>query len=216
MITLYLVRHGETTYNREGRIQGHDDAPLTALGIRQAGAVADRLSRESIAAIYSSDLGRARMTAESIAACHNLPVNATPLLRESNLGVLQGLTRAEIDERYPASENEWRRDMMTMRPPGAETIQDVIDRGSEFLRSISGKHEEGESLVIVGHGGSLRGLVIAACALPSEFYRGLHFANAGLSILNVDAPNRYSIRLLNDTCHLDSLATDGEEVDSKQ
>src|SRR5664279_1147846 len=95
-ITLYIVRHGQTVDNLENRIQGHTDSPLTKLGVRQAEAVADRLASENFSAIYSSDLGRAIHTAEIIAAKHDLPVQPTPLLRELNLGVAQGLTGDEF------------------------------------------------------------------------------------------------------------------------
>ena len=212
MITLYIVRHGETTYNLQGRIQGHLDAPLSDLGVKQAQSVACRLADENIDAIYSSDLGRARSTAEVIAAQHNLPIQESPLIRESNLGILQGLTRAEIDVKYPAAEHEWRRNPLTMRPPGAESREEVIERSLEFTKQLQINHGEAAKLVIVGHGGSLRGLIIAALDLPVSAYRMMHFSNASLSI--IDIGEQPAIWLLNDTCHLNSLRTDEEEVDT--
>ena len=210
MITLYLIRHGETTYNLEGRIQGHLDAPLTELGNKQAKMIGNRLAGEKITAIYSSDLNRARMTAYTIAQHHNLPVIETPLIRESNLGILQGLTRAEIDIKYPADEHEWRRNPQTMRPPGAESREDVVQRCREFLKQLEHDHEDGARLVLIGHGGSLRGLIIAGLGLPISAYRMMHFSNASLSIIDMGD----AIWLLNDTCHLDSLSTIEEEVDA--
>lgn len=210
-MTLYLVRHGETTYNAEGRIQGHSDAPLSSLGLRQAEAIACRLSRESFAAIFSSDLGRARATAEIIAADRELPVRTTPLLRESNLGVLQGLTRAEVDERYPREHYEWRRDNTPLRPPGAESWDDVVERCRRFLGELARERENAERVLVVGHGGSLRGLIIAALELPISAYTKLHFSNASLSIL--ETGEKPGLWLLNDTCHLSAMRTDEEEVD---
>jgi len=211
-IIIYLVRHGETTYNAEGRIQGHSDAPLSEVGMRQSRAVAGRLAGERFSAVYSSDLGRARATAEIVSEGRELAVEQTSLLREANLGVLQGLTRTEMDERYPIDLHEWRRNPRTMRPPGAETHEQVIERCRLFLTQTAARHKDGQTLLVVGHGGSLRGLVIAALGLPVETYRRLHFSNAGLSILEVgESP---ALWLLNDTCHLDSLRTDEEEVDS--
>lgn len=212
MITLYLVRHGETTYNAEGRIQGHEDAPLSALGRKQAEAIAKRLSGEKFTAVYSSDLGRARVTAEIIAAPHNLAVKTTPLIRESNLGVLQGMTRAEVEERYPAELHEWRRNPLTMRPPGAETREEVIARCVEFLQMVSEAHEDGDQILAVGHGGSLRGLIVASCGLPAEFYRMIHLSNTSLSIVEIGESS--ALWLLNDTCHLNSLVTYEEDVDN--
>lgn len=212
MITLYLVRHGETEYNLEGRIQGHLDTPLSDLGKKQAKCVSSRLADEKFDAIYSSDLGRAHTTAEILAAHHNLTIKTTPLIRESNLGILQGLTRAEIEVKYPESEYEWRRNPLTMRPPGAETREDVVARCVEFLNNIEQNHNDGEKLLVVGHGGSLRGLVIAALHLPIPSYRMMHFSNASLSIVAIG--EQPAIWMLNDTCHLKSLRTSEEEVDT--
>lgn len=212
MITLYLVRHGETEYNLQSRIQGQGDSSLTQLGVRQAEAVADRLAGESFSAIYSSDLGRAQSTAEVIAAHHNLPVRTTPLLREAAFGIVQGLTRAEIEERFPVEEYGWRRDPKTKRPPGAEYPEDVIERCRQFLAEIIERRQDGERLLVVGHGGSIRGTVIAACDLPASFYRMMHFSNAGLSI--VDVGDSASIRMLNDTCHLTGVAVTDDDMDN--
>ncbi|MCL5103560.1 MAG: histidine phosphatase family protein [Armatimonadetes bacterium] len=246
MITLYLVRHGETEYNRQGRIQGQGDSPLTPLGVLQAEAVATRLAGETFAAIYSSDLGRAQSTAEIIAARHNLPVQTTPLLREAAFGIIQGLTRAEVETRFPIEEHEWRRDPRTHRPPGAEYPEDVIERCRRFLAEVIERHPstlrqaqgsgctDGERLLVVGHGGSVRGIVVASILNPpstasppstlnppstlslskgaAHFYRSMHFSNAGLSI--VDVGDSAGIHVLNDTCHLAGVAVTDQDADN--
>lgn len=209
MATLYLVRHGETTFNAEGRIQGHLDAPLSDLGLRQAEMIARRLAGETFSAVYSSDLGRARVTAETIAKPHGLLVNTTPLLREANLGVVQGLTRAEVEERFPARLSVWRKDP-SLRPPEAETLGQVVQRCAEFLDTTLPGHGEDEKLLVVGHGGSVRGVIISALGLPVESFHMCHFSNASLTIL--DTGQHRGLWLLNDTCHLDKLRTDEEEV----
>lgn len=202
MILLYLVRHGETIGNLEGRIQGHLDGPLSELGLRQAAAAADRLASESFSAVYSSDLGRARATAEAIAARHGLNVQTTPLLREAHYGVVQGLTHAEIDERFPVELNEWRRDPVRRRPPGAESRESVNERCGKFVDGILAAHSDGDRIVVVGHAGSVRGVIAAACGFPIEFGRMVHVWNASLSILEIG--DNTALRLLNDTCHLDN------------
>lgn len=212
MIRLYLVRHGETTYNAEGRVQGHEDPPLTQLGVRQAQAVADRLAVERIDAVCSSDLARASRTAEIVAARHGLAVSTTPLLREANLGVVQGLTRQQIEERFPQVRHEWRRGLTTARPPGAETIQQVIDRCRTFLDGLLAETADEFGAAIVGHGGSLKGIIVSSLGLPSEAYHKLRFSNAGLSV--VELSDRRELVLLNDTCHLDSLIGAEEDADS--
>ena len=210
MITLYLVRHGESVYNAEGRIQGHQDAGLSELGFRQAELIARRLASERFDAVYSSDLVRASATAEAIASRHNLPVHLTPLLRESKLGVVEGLTNAEIEERYPETIHHWRRRPLTARPPGAESIEDVIGRARRFLDETLPGHSHGSRLLVVGHGGSVRGVIIAGLDLPTDLYRQLYLSHASLSIIELGDDPR--IRLLNDTCHLDSVGTEGEEI----
>ncbi|MHB9036142.1 MAG: histidine phosphatase family protein [Armatimonadota bacterium] len=212
MIALYLVRHGETVHNLEGRIQGHSDSPLTPLGIRQAEAAALRLASEKFDAIYSSDLGRAVDTAEAIAFRHGLPVQTTDLLRESDLGHVQGLTQKEFEELYPEDYRKWRANSAEHRPPGAETLDSVISRCAEFLRLISENHRDGERLLAVVHGGSLRGLICAAFGLPPTFFKHIHTANASLSILDVD--DRSAIELLNDTCHLWEVRVTEEDADN--
>jgi len=213
MALLYLVRHCETTFNAEGRIQGHLDAPLTRLGVRQAKMIARRLSGETFAAVYSSDLARARTTAEIIAAPHELPVWTTPLLREANLGVVQGLTREEVAERFPEALHIWRREPASRRPPGAESLEEVVARCAEFLEIIAREHGSDENILIAGHGGSLRGLVIALLGLPVSAYRLLHFYNASLSIL--ETGSNPGIRLLNDTCHLGSISGEEDGAEDK-
>lgn len=199
-ITLYIARHGQTVDNLENRIQGHTDSPLTELGVRQAEAIADRLASESFAAIYSSDLGRAVRTAEVIASRQGLPINTTPLLRESNLGVAQGLTVKEFAERWPEDYRLWQMDSTMHRPPRAETIEQVVERCGEFIQQALAERSDREKLAVIAHSGSLRGLICAAFSLPVEFYRHLSVANGGLSV--IDIGDRPELRVYNDTCYL--------------
>ena len=211
-MTLYIVRHGQTVDNLENRIQGHTDSPLTDLGLRQAEAVAGRLASESFAAIYSSDLGRAVQTAEIVALRHGLPVQTTPLLRESNLGVAEGLTVAEFAERWPEENRLWRMDSSKHRPPGAETIEHVVDRCGEFIQQALAEHKDGDKLAVIAHSGSQRGLMCAAFGLPVSLYRALGTANASVSLMDVG--DRPSLKLLNDTCHLREIEVTVLDVDT--
>ncbi len=203
MITLYLVRHGETVANTERRIKGHSDSPLSELGVKQVEAVADRLAGESFSAIYSSDLGRARATAEIIASRHDLPIRTTDLLREAYLGLAQDLTSDEFAEQYPEEYRRWREDPVANRPPQAERLESVIERCGAFLRQVRDTHDDGEQIVAAVHTGSVRGLICAACDLPVSCHPKIRSDNAALSILELG--DRPGIRLLNDTCHLDGV-----------
>jgi broad specificity phosphatase PhoE len=208
-----LVRHGETVYNLEGRIQGQGDSPLTALGRRQADAIADRLASEHFDVAYTSDLGRALETARTITAHHDdLPLHQDRLLREIRFGVLQGFTREEIERRFPAERFEWRRHKDTLAPPDGESKQDIVDRCNKFLEMIKKKHSDGEKLLIVGHGGSMRGMMLAIFDLPLSYWNMWHFANTGFSIVEIGEAAK--LRVMNDTCHLDGVKVTEVDADS--
>jgi probable phosphoglycerate mutase len=137
--TLLLVRHGETDWNAEGRLQGHTDRPLNAYGRRQAAELAERLAAEEVDAVYASDLARARETAEIVGERLGLPVALDPDLREKDWGTWEGLTP---DERA-----------------GVELVGESTeahrDRMLGALRRIASRHPGGR-VVVVTHGGSLR------------------------------------------------------------
>src|SRR5262245_34226909 len=117
-----LVRHGETDWNATGRIQGHSDTPLNAVGREQARRVALRLAREPVRAVYSSDLARAFETATIIGQPLGLTVVTSARLRERQYGAWEGLTAAEIQTRYPEQFAQWRARSTDFAPPRGETI----------------------------------------------------------------------------------------------
>src|SRR4051812_14816487 len=146
MTEILLARHGETDWNREGRFQGWADPPLNALGREQAAALARTLAAERIDAVYSSDLARARETAEIVAAPHGARVAVDPALREIDVGSWSGLTLTEIEERFPGAEHH----DGEPREAHQARIVAAVDR-------IVQAHP-GDRILIVSHGGSLRAL----------------------------------------------------------
>ena len=146
MTTILLARHGETDWNREGRWQGWADPPLNELGRKQAQELADQLRTTPFDAVYSSDLRRARETAELVAAPHGMPVTADAGLREINVGSWSGLTRAEIELRFPDGER-----------PGGETREEHLARVLQAVEGIARAHP-GERVLVVSHGGTMRAL----------------------------------------------------------
>lgn len=200
---LLLVRHGQCETNLGNRFQGQVDSPLTELGRKQARAAAERLKREPIAAVYSSDLSRARDTAAPIAEALGLPVHPTPLLRECHIGDIQGWTRDDFRERYPDLCARWEADPIAHRPPGAERFEEVIERCGEFIRQVTEAHGPGDTVLAAVHYGSLSGLICAALELPTEAILKFHAANASLSILETGAAT--ALHVLNDTSHLRGL-----------
>jgi broad specificity phosphatase PhoE len=153
MTTILLARHGETDWNLERRVQGHSDRPLNESGRAQALALADRLSTESLDAVYSSDLARARETAAVIAARHGLDVIETSDLREKDFGSWEGMTDTEIFARFPnAHRGEW---------GDGESRDELADRVVAALKEIAAAHLGGRVLVVT-HGGPMRAALTQA------------------------------------------------------
>lgn len=200
MTRLFIIRHGETAWNADGRIQGHTDVALTEAGVEQAWLAAERLRTEKIDAVYSSDLKRASGTGEAIALIHRVPITTTPLLREANLGEWQGLTLKEAAERYPDEHAAYMKDSVANRPPGAERLEDVIARCRRFLDNIQERHPTG-NIAVACHGGSVRGILAAAFGKGPELYRQIRLDNGGITILEI-TDGRPLLISMNDTCHL--------------
>ena len=205
---LLLIRHGVTAWNREQRLQGHSDVQLNTDGHIQAARMASRLAQAEtpLKAIYSSDLQRARSTAEAIAAPLGLSVRPTTLLRETMLGDWEGLTAEDIVAR--GDEAHWlryRTDAYLHRPPRSESMEQVWERMSRAYADIREEFAEGD-VAVVGHGGSLRVLLCEALNAPITSMKHLYLSNAGLSIIEEAGPLERRVRrvvLMNDTSHLD-------------
>ena len=148
MPELWLVRHGQTDWNLEGRYQGQADVPLNSAGRAQAQALASELAGKQFEAIYSSDLGRARETAAILAAPHGLPVQVDPRLREICQGEWEGMAFSEICERYNVDTDLSQPRSPDFRAPGGESVQEVADRASEAIQDIRETHPSGAVLVV--------------------------------------------------------------------
>lgn len=151
MSELWLVRHGQTDWNLERRYQGHSDVPLNATGLQQASLAAEALAGRHYAAIYSSDLRRARTTAEIIAQRLGMEVILDPRLREVNFGAWEGLVAAQIHERFPVAWNARLTDTQHARPPGGESVQDVAERMWAALDEFTARQPH-HPLIVVSHG----------------------------------------------------------------
>ena len=150
MTELLLVRHGETDWNREHRVQGHTDVPLNARGREQARALAEDVADVRLAAVYASDLSRARETAAAVATAQALEVVVDPRLREKNFGSWEGLTDVEIAERFPdAVRGGW---------GDGEATEDVAARVIEAVEVICARHRD-TAVLVVSHGGPLRAIL---------------------------------------------------------
>jgi broad specificity phosphatase PhoE len=185
LTTILLARHGESDWNRVGRWQGHADRPLTDLGREQARVLAARLGEIDLDAIYSSDLERARDTAEIVAATKGLAVTAVPELREVDVGSWSGLTRAEAEQRFPEGFARWQAGLEGWTD--GETYDQLGDRVVRAVRRIGGDHPAGRVLV-VAHGGSIRAVHAAALRVDVHTYRRIQRVepNATLSAVCVE------------------------------
>jgi probable phosphoglycerate mutase len=150
---LCLIRHGETAWNAEQRLQGWTDIPLNPTGQAQAAAVARELAGIGFDAVYSSPLQRALHTAQAIAGSR--PIVLEPRLRERHFGELQGLTRGEIAAGFPAIQAELNARSPGYQPPGGESLQDFAARVLAVFKQLRQRHHGGQQLLLVAHGGVL-------------------------------------------------------------
>jgi alpha-ribazole phosphatase len=197
---LFLVRHGETDWNLERRYQGQSDVPLNERGLRQAKATAQRLAREGISFIASSDLQRARRTAEAIALRCALPVWEDPRLREMSFGAWEGLTHDEIQARWPGEMEAWFADPVSTAPPGGETLAQVSARVRSALDETV-KRTPGKTGVLVAHGGVLRTLICLALGLDPQAQWRFRIHEASISEVHL-YDGTAALVTLNHTHHL--------------
>ncbi len=168
MTIVLLARHGETDWNRTERWQGHADPPLNATGVAQAEALADLLAEEPLRAIYSSDLQRAVTTAEAVARRHALPLVQLERLREIDVGEWSGLTTTEIKERFAEGfeRHNTGGDGWLTGEPHAQMQERIVSAVDELAES-----HDGETILVVIHGGTIRALLAHAMQIPFEEYR---------------------------------------------
>ena len=199
---LLLIRHGETAWNAEHRIQGQLDIPLSPLGMLQSARMAECLASEPIDAVYSSELARAWLTAAPLAARLGIEVIAEPSLRERSFGIFEGLTLDEIATRHPAEFAHWRARDLGWRPKGGESGQQLIDRVLSAATDIVARHA-GQTVVLVSHGGVLDVVYRAARALEWHAPREHQMLNAAINRLTASSsPLALSIERWSDVEHL--------------
>lgn len=200
MSRLLLVRHGITEFNSTRRFAGYSDVEMNADGYRQVERLRDRLADEKIDAVYSSDLGRALVTAEVISSGRKVDIVTCPELREMNYGDAEGLPFQEISRLYPEVAELIANFSLQLKFPGGENFTGFIERTYHFLDRLS-KHEPPETILIVSHSGPLKVLVCRLMGIDMSHWRQIRLDNASLSIVET-YPHRVIISLLNDTSHL--------------
>ncbi len=203
---IYVVRHGETAWNRDNLFRGRADVPLNEKGRMQVDALGRRLGAIRLAAVYSSPLGRARQTAEAIRRHQWAGVGAPPPLiveqafSDPDVGVLEGLDVEEARERYPDFFRIWRDEPQRCHFPGGDGLPDVLRRSAEALDGVVRAHP-GEAVAIATHRVICKMLVLTALGLGLESFWRLGQQTACLNIIE-GVPGALGTVLVNDTCHL--------------
>ena len=200
---LYIVRHGETVWNREGRIQGHTDVGLSERGREQARLLAQRLESIALDAAYASDLSRASDTARVILKDREVPLYPTPRLREYHKGAFEGLTEGELRARYPSEYPGYVAKDLDYAPEGGESTRGVSARMAAVINEIKERHLS-DNVLVVGHGGSLRAAMMALLGMPMDANWRFVFGNCTLTIVDTYHDNAV-LRLFNDGSHLTGL-----------
>jgi len=200
-MNLILVRHGETEWNKERRFQGQHDVPLNDTGLWQAEQAARALAGEPIDLVASSDLGRALVTAEQIAAVCGAPLLVDRRWRELHFGAWEGLSFAEVRARDAEEYARRRADPFTHTPPGGESAAAARQRLRDAWKAL--QSTGAETAVVVAHGGTLSFFLKDLLGLSTEAYWQLKLGNASLSRLRIDAAGATAL-LLNDMRHLEN------------
>lgn len=197
---LIAVRHGETAWNVDTRIQGQLDISLNATGQGQARRVGAALAEEPIDAIYASDLSRAWETALAIAAPLGLQVQPEPRLRERAFGQFEGMSFAEIESKLPDQARLWRERDPGFTPDGGESLVAFRDRVTGVAAELASRHP-GELVVLVAHGGVMDVLYRAATRMALQAPRTWHLGNAAINRL-LWSPEGFSLVGWGDVSHL--------------
>jgi probable phosphoglycerate mutase len=201
--TVLLIRHGETAWTAEHRIQGRLDVPLSTTGVWQAGRLAERLAGEAIDAVVSSDLARAWMTGTPLADAHRLQMVPEPRLRERVFGIFEGKTLDEIAALHPQEFAAWRARDVDWQIPGGESGSEFIARVLEAMQEIAALYA-GRTVAVVSHGGVLDVIYRNARALAWDAPREHLMLNASINRLQAQpAPLRLRIIEWADVAHLD-------------
>ena len=197
---LIVLRHGETAWNVDTRIQGQLDIGLNATGVRQAQQLGEALADETVAAIYASDLARARDTALAVAGPLGMEVVAEPRLRERAFGQFEGRTFADIEANSPDEARRWRTRDPDFEPEGGESLIVFRRRVTAVASELAARHP-GALVVLVAHGGVMDVLYRAATGQELQAPRTWHLGNAAINRL-LWTPQGFSLIGWGDIAHL--------------
>jgi broad specificity phosphatase PhoE len=204
-VRLVLVRHGETEWNRQRRVQGLSNLALNKTGMKQAEALARALSREKVNAIYSSPLRRAEETARAIGRFHGVRVEIMDGLKELDVGAVDGMTYEDMKLHHGEFFARWMTDFTSVRLPGGGFIPELRDQCCTAIRDIVSRERKGDnddsSVVVVTHFFPILCIICDCMGLDLSYCRRLKVDLASVSVIEFKA-DRTVLVSLNDTCHL--------------
>jgi probable phosphoglycerate mutase len=201
MTRLLLVRHGSTQLTAENRFSGAVGVDLSDVGRGQAEQLSTRLAAQNIAVVYASPLSRALETARILAAPHGLPVVERDGLREISHGRWEGLTRKEVEARFPGEYESWEADPFTFAPEGGESGLSVLARALPVVRAVVAAHPD-DTVLVVSHKATLRLVLSSLLGFDPRGYRDrLDQAPACLNVVEFKGPVRARLMLYNDVSH---------------
>lgn len=200
MTRFIVVRHGQTRWNVEKRVQGQEDSPLTDEGLAQAEAIARRLAKEHFDVLVSSDLGRALQTAAPIARLCGLPIVKDSRLRERHFGEGEGMAYDEIDRRWPDAFSRIRETDPDAVIPGGETRRQFHDRVHRAFEALVREYE-GKRVAVVTHGGVLAALYRMVHSIPVGKPHKIAISNASYNAIAFSA-DAWSVETWDDVAHL--------------
>ncbi len=202
---IILIRHGETDWNAEGRIQGHLPVPLNARGAAQAEALALHLREVAFDAIYSSDLLRARQTANMITGLSGHEIQDDTRLREWDLGILTGMLRVEADRDQPQAAKIYRSYLVDQVIPDGESIRQRFERVTHAVADIAARHP-GQTVLVVSHGGPLGDCYRRAAGRGVEERMKVNLFNASLNRILIDGPD-WALESWGEINHLSAIGS---------
>ncbi|MGQ9632156.1 MAG: histidine phosphatase family protein [bacterium] len=212
MTKVFLVRHGETDWNREEVFRGRIDVPLNERGLAQARALGEALRSQKIEAIYSSPLSRALKTAEIVAEFQgDVEVRAERGFIDIDYGEWQGLPHEDVKGKYPELYEAWQDAPQTVRFPGGESLDAVQDRALAALGGVI-RTNEGRTVAVVAHRVVNKVLLCAILGLDSSHFWLIRQDTCAINCFE-SSERGYIVRLLNDTCHLRKVQGDFEAPD---
>ena len=214
MTRLLIVRHAESAFNDQNRIQGHKDSGLTFRGLYQSQRLAKKIKKIKIDKIYSSDLGRAYSTTLKITRHANLPIVRDPLLREIHLGDWEGMTPEEVDTLYDKGYQKWLRKPSSIKIPKGEGIVHFRKRVTRRVKAIA-RANRGKTVLVVTHGGVITALL--ADWLKADFDHlllNLQIDNTSITMVD-ETDKKVRLRFINDTSHLSENSKNDTTIFSK-